>query len=101
MELLKNAWKPDKHFKFPKTVKGKCFQYFWFSKTEFSLAYSPIVDGAFCLTCVLFGDTTGERNANKLSHLFREPYNDWGNALRDFRAHKKKSPVHSLAEESN
>ena len=49
---------------------------------------------------MLFGDTTGERNANKLSHFLREPYNDWGNALRDFRTRKKKSPVHSLAEET-
>ena len=52
--LIKNVFKPDKSYEFPKT-NGRSFIYKWFDSFPW-LSYSPSADGAFCLPCVLFGD---------------------------------------------
>ena len=53
-ELVRNVFKPDKDFSFPKT-NGRSFRYNWL-ESYLWLCYSPSMDGAFCLSCVLFGD---------------------------------------------
>jgi len=94
--LLKDVWKPDVDFKFPKDKHNTTFEYHWFA--EFSwLVYSKILDGAFCLFCVLFGSETSERNSSWLKKLYREPYRNWKKALGNFREHENKSPIHKLS----
>ena len=48
--LIKNVFKPDKIFVFPKTGK-RCFRYVWLERYPW-LCYSPSTDGAYCLPCV-------------------------------------------------
>ena len=96
IDIIQNVWKPHDSYNFPKNGKGKKFQYKWFVSFAW-LAYSANVDGAFCMYCVLFGATTGEHNASKLSQLFTTPYTNWNNAIANFTRHQTKSPVHLLA----
>ena len=64
-DILCNVWRPDAYYKFPLTSLGQKFQYKWLEDYSW-LAYSPGFDGAFCLTCVLFAESEGSRNAHKL-----------------------------------
>ena len=52
--LIKNVYKPEKHFPFPKT-NGRGFRYEWLELYPW-LYYSPLKDGGYCLSCVLFCD---------------------------------------------
>ena len=43
------------------------------------LCYSPSLDGALCLPCVLFGDQFPSK-ANRIKILFSEPMSHWSDA---------------------
>ena len=94
---LRNVWKPDEGFVFPKN-KIKSFQLHWLIQFNW-LVYSKILDGGFCLYCVLFGSQTSERNSTKLKKLFTEPFTNWSHALEQFRLHESKFPIHKLSVE--
>ena len=55
-----------------------------------------MLDGAFCINCVLFGGESSH-NASKLSHLFRSPLDCWSKALDKLKDHATKSPIHATA----
>ena len=50
-------------------------------------------DGAFCLSCVLFGRETGH-NGSKLNKLFKEPLKNWQTAAGKLEKHQKQSLIH-------
>ena len=50
-------------------------------------------DGAFCLSCVLFGCET-EHNGSKLNKLFKEPLKNWQTAAGKLEKHQKQSLIH-------
>ena len=83
--LIKNVFKPDEHYSFPKSADGRSFRYNWLNMYSW-LCYSPSKDGAFCLACVLFGDRFPGR-AGKISNLFSKPFTQWSNAAFTFKRH--------------
>ena len=93
--LLCSIWKPNHEYTFPGNSSGRKFQWRWLEEFKW-LSYSAVLDGAFCLSCVFFGRES-THNASKLSCLFKEPLKNWGTALRRFRNHALKSPIHSTA----
>ena len=60
------------------------------------LSYSALLDGAFCLKCVLFGGESSH-NASKFSCLFKKPLRSWAVAMRRFIDHETKSDIHKTA----
>ena len=87
--LIRSLFKPEKTYVFPKTSDGRHFNYDWFSKFPW-LSYSPSQDGAFCLSCVLFGDNFPKK-ASRIKKLFSEPFKNWKNATCVFRQHTGES----------
>ncbi|XP_057295877.1 52 kDa repressor of the inhibitor of the protein kinase-like [Hydractinia symbiolongicarpus] len=82
-KLITNLFIPDNTYNFP--VSNRKFQYKWLS--DFSwLAYSPTMDGAFCLPCVLFGDRFPSKSY-KVTKLFSEPQKHWPDAVPSFKRH--------------
>ncbi len=63
----------------------RSFRYDWL-KLHSWLCYSPSKDGAFCLSCVLFGDHFPGK-AGKTKKLFSEPLKYWNNATYTFKRH--------------
>ena len=82
--LIQNVFKPDKCFTFPKT-NGRSFLYKCFDNYSW-LCYSPSLDGALCLPCVLFGDQFPSK-ANRIKILFSEPMSHWSDACASFKRH--------------
>ena len=83
--LIKNVFKPDKKYLFPKASNGRSFRYDWLESYSW-LCYSPSKDGAFCLSCVLFGDRFPDK-AKKLLNLFSEPLRRWNGAAYALKLH--------------
>ena len=83
-DLIQHVFKPDKNYAFPKT-NGRAFRYEWLDMFKW-LCYSPSANGAFCLSCVLFGDRFPGK-AGKISKLFPEPLLHWNNAVFTFKKH--------------
>ena len=50
--------------------------------------YSPSVDGAFCLPCVLFRHSFPLKN-KKLCNLFQSPLKNWSEAVLLFNKHQR------------
>ena len=97
-EIMQYLWKPKADFKFPTHLiygKQRKFNFSWLQSFSW-LAYSAVLDGAFCLPCVLFGRRIGS-NASKLERLMKCPINDWSVALKRFNSHEMKSEVHKTA----
>ena len=82
--LLKNVFIPDKSYSFPKTNK-RSFLFKWLEDFPW-LCYSPSLDGAFCLPCVLLGDRFPVKAA-RIKNLFSEPFRSWNDASRSFKKH--------------
>ena len=93
--LLCTVWRPSTSFKFPPNPSGRRFQIKWLDEFEW-LTYSSLLDGAFCLNCVLFGGESSH-NASKLSCLFKQPFRSWAVTVRRFNDHATKSTVHKTA----
>ena len=75
-KLINNVWKPPPNYEFPLTNKRK-FSYEWLRLYP-SLCYSRYLDGAFCLSCVLFGRWAVHKST--LKNLFTAPFNVWNSA---------------------
>lgn len=71
--LLCHVWKPEPEHLFPANGDNRKFRYQWLKLFPW-LAYSKACDGAFCVTCVLFGGES-THNASKLQRLFKTPLN--------------------------
>jgi hypothetical protein len=84
--LINNHWKPppDVNFSSSETSCRK-FCASW-------LCYSKLYNGAFCLSCVLFGHLSGH-NGSKLSKLFKEPLTNWQSAATRLKQHQKQSVI--------
>ena len=82
--LIKNVFTPDKSYSFPIT-NGRSFLFRWLELHPW-LCYSPSLNGAFCLPCVLFGDRFPEK-AHRIKNLFSEPFKYWNDATRCFKNH--------------
>ena len=82
--LIRNVFKPDKKYSFPKT-NDRSFRYEWLHLYSW-LCYSPLKDGAFCLSCVLFGDRFPGK-AMKIKNLFSEPLRRWSGAAYTLKNH--------------
>ena len=91
-DVLCQVWKPDPSYVFP-ARSGRRFQYQWFATFPW-LAYSEMLDGAFCINCVLFGNDCSQ---TALTHLFKSPLTSWSVAIKRLRDHHGKSPIHSEA----
>ncbi len=79
--LIRNVWKPEENFAFPYRQEGrkmrKCV-YSWLKSYKW-LTYSRVLDGCFCLPCMLFGMRSGH-NATKPVRLVSEPLIYWTSA---------------------
>lgn len=85
--LISNPWKPDLHYKFPRSgPRNLSFQFKWFSNWDW-LVYSPSQDGAFCKFCSLFSTVVGVQSV-KGGKLVNLPYKDWKHAKDDFQKHE-------------
>ena len=95
--IINNHWHPPSTFNFPfrefgKKKERRKFSHSWFTRWSW-LCYSKLYDGAFCLSCVLFGHETG-RNGTKLSNLFKEPLTNWKTAVSKLEEHETHSLIH-------
>ena len=97
-DLIQHMWKPEKNFNFPTSTESKKqrkFQYGWLE--EFSwLVYSQVLNGCFCLPCLLFGKRSGH-NSSKGKKLLNDPITYWTSALSRFRDHACTSTTHRNA----
>ena len=92
--LIKHVLKPIINFKFPKNNNGRCFRFSWLESFLW-LCYSPSTDGAFCISCVLFGHKYPTRSI-KVKKLFSEPFTHWPDAIPAFYRHQdSKLGLHS------
>ena len=82
--LIQNVFRPDKKYSFPKT-SGRSFRYDWLELHSW-LCYSPSQDGAFCLSCVLFGDRFPGK-CSKIHNLFSQPLRRWSGAAYTLKHH--------------
>lgn len=93
LNLINNHWQPPTDFVFPiATSSNRKFCYNWFQRWSW-LCYSKLFDGAFCLSCVLFGCQTGH-NGSKLSKLYKESLTNWQSAVSKLEYHQKHSDIH-------
>ena len=94
--VLCNVWVPSVNYPFP-LVNGRKFRLDWMNLFPW-LTYSPKVDGAFCINCVLFGaECMATHNASKLQRLFKTPFTTWQVGPAKFREHCEKSPIPQAA----
>lgn len=88
---MEDPWKPDHTFKFPASGKRNLkFQYNWMTKWNW-LLYSKIEDGAFCKYCLLFSSGEGGRGSQSLGVLVKKPFNQWKDAIDQFKYHESTS----------
>jgi len=94
-DYLINVWKPPRNYKFPKKSeygKMRSFKSGWLDQYLW-LAYSPSLDGAFCLPCVLFARDLSKQGV-KLDRLLSSPLTS---ATRKFKDHELNSEVHKCS----
>ena len=78
-----NIWTPPADYKFPES-KGRKFLYNWLRIFP-NLCYSKYLDGAFCLSCVLFGRNSITKSS--LKNLYTAPLTIWGSARGKLNSH--------------
>ena len=95
-DLIKNVFTPDEKFVFQKR-NGRSFRLQWLKSFPW-LCYSPSENGAYCLSCTLFGDSFPSDKSSKIKKLFSEPFTHWPNAYPAFKQHQesKLAGLHSL-----
>ena len=82
--LIRIVFRANEHYIFPKT-NGRSFRYDWL-KLYLWLCYSPCRDGAYYLSCVLFGDRFPGK-AGKIHKLFSESLTYCNGAAYNFKCH--------------
>lgn len=88
-DFIKNVFVPEEGFRFPKG-NGRSFRIHWLK--EFSwLTYSPSLDGAFCLCCVLFSKRVHVKTHAEV--LVSKPLVCWTSAHQKLKQHAKCSAV--------
>ena len=55
------------------------------------LVCSPSKDSAYCMACVLFGDTTVDKNCSKLKRLVKVLITFWTTASSKLKKHEEKA----------
>ena len=97
-QLLKQPWKPDATYKFPKiqqSGQNRSFVYNWLNTFPW-LAYSKAKEGAFCVYCVLFATpTVGKGSHQSTGVLVSRPLCKYKDALEEFREHCKDDSYHT------
>lgn len=90
LEAIKTIWTPGKNHNFPITLHGNKnlkFQLSWLNKWNW-IAYSSLVDGAYCKYCVLFGIKKGGKGGQLLGQLCNQPFKNWKHATEKFKLHE-------------
>jgi hypothetical protein len=88
-DVLKNAWQPDIHFRFPSSgPRNLKFQLSWLRDYEW-LRYSAIEDGAYCLWCAVFAANSGVGKGGHESAglLVKSKFCNWKKAKETFTNH--------------
>ena len=83
-QLLVNHFRPSITYKFPKSAKGRSFQYSWLQQYLW-LSYSKQGNGGVCLPCVLFA--SGGYHGSDPGILVHRPLTSFAKALEVFRRH--------------
>ena len=92
--VIQNLFKPTKTFQFPLT-NNRRFQLSWLDKFLW-LRYSQSNDGAYCISCVLFGDRFPHK-IGRMRKLFSEPFQKWGEGNKQFLSHSStKNGLHEF-----
>ena len=95
VDLLNNVWETTESG--PKDTKtNRRFRIAWLSKYTW-LYYSKLLDGAYCINCVLFSGNA--QNIGKMQQLSSVPFRDWKNAQKVFNQHENNSPHHRASVE--
>ena len=97
-DILTNIWIPDSNFLFPIHKiynKKRKFNLSWLQRYSW-LAYSKVLDGAFCIPCVFFGRRVG-LNSAKLQNLMTKPLNNWNSATQKLDSHELRSEIHKTS----
>lgn len=85
--LYTNVWRPSSRFVFPRHQEGnkaRAFQHDWFRKYSW-LVYSEMMDGGFCLPCVLFA-----KHSSDFGQLVTSPLTSFTSASNRLKEHEKK-----------
>ena len=91
-DICRKIWRPVATFAFPQSIiygKKRNFSYSWLEDYTW-LQYSKVLDGAFCLPCVVFGRRIGI-SASKVEKLVTSPLKGWSSAVTRFKMHNKSS----------
>ena len=91
-EICCKVWMPDAKFVFPESIlygKERKLSFSWLQDYKW-LQHSTVLDGAFCLPCMLFGHQIGV-NPCKIVKLVGSPFKDWSCAVTRFKMHSKSS----------
>ena len=81
-EFCCNVWRPDAKFFFPESIlygKERKFSFSWLQDYKW-LQYFTVLDGAFCLSCMLFGCQIGV-NPCKVVKLVGSLFKGWSCAV--------------------
>lgn len=84
-KLINNVFTPSDDYIFP-YINKRHFQKSWLKQFSW-LRYSKSKNGAFCISCVLFGHRFPSKSG-RIKKLYLEPLQSWNNALKDFRHHE-------------
>ena len=99
LNILENIKRLDTTFSYPLkgsySGKKRRFNHSWFANYPW-LVYSKELDGAFCLTCVLFGHRIGQ-NSSKLDKLMSSPITNWSSANQKFKSHEANCEINKTA----
>lgn len=95
--MIKNCYKPDAKFEFPAHEdygKLRRFSHKWLQDHSTWLVYSKVLDGGFCLPCVLF--TKPQANV-EVGALVTKPLHTFNKATELFRKHSTQVNYHKNA----
>ncbi len=87
--LITNVFRPHKNYVFPRlSEKNKrTFKYEWLDLFPW-LCYSALEDGAYCLSCVLFGHRFPGKSS-RITRLVSSPFRYWNDAMSTFKRHAR------------